>query len=446
MNRNTHSTRRQFTGGLAKAMIAAGFAPQILRAQTVGLGGGTAPSNRVAVAHMGVGSQGTGLLNNFLGQPQHQPVVICDPYQARRAAAGNNVKGKRGQAPDLANDFREVVLRKDIDACVIATPDHWHVPVALAAVKAGKDVYVEKPLGLGLNENRKLLDACLANKRIFQYGTMQRSQGHMRKGIELVLNGAIGKIKHIDVWAPAGQGGGSLVEIPVPAGLDYDLYIGPAPMKPCTKDRITPNGSYFCRDYALGFIAGWGAHPLDIAIWGIDSDQTGSWKIKGTGVFPAPDQLFNACTDWDTDITFSDGLTMKFQSNTKARDRVTAYRKDFPGDGTTFHGADGWISLSRSGFAASNLELMRGSGNKGPNTVRYGPNYYGSFLNSVKSREPSLTPIEDAVRSDAFSHLALLAIEAGQEITWDPKAYKITSPGDMSAKMDRAYRAPYAPV
>ena len=441
MNRSP-LTRRRFAGGLAQAMFAAGLAPQVVRAQTVGLGGGTAANSRVGVAHIGTGGQGTGLLRNFLNSSLHQPVVICDPYQERREAAGQVVKEKRGQAPELAGDFREVVKRQDVEACVIATPDHWHVPVALAAVRSGKDIYVEKPLGLSLNENRKLMEACLANKRVFQYGTMQRSQGHMRKGVELVLNGAFGKIQRLDVWAPGGISGGSLDEIPVPPGLNYDLYIGPAPMKPCTKDRITNNGSYHCSDYALGFIAGWGAHPLDIAIWGFQSDQAGPWKVKGTGEFPGPG-LFDACKEWDADITFADGLTMKFQSGNKAKDRVMAYRKDWQGDGTTFHGTDGWISLSRGGFDSSKIDLMRGEAGKGPKTVRYQPNYYEGFLKAVRSREPGLTPIEDAVRSDAFSHLALLAIKEAKELTWDPKAYRITAPEGLDAKMERACRAPY---
>ena len=162
-----------------------------------------------------------------------------------------------------------------IDAVVIATPDHWHVPVGLAAVRAGKDVYIEKPLGHTLAQNQAMLEACQKHKRIFQYGTQQRSQEILKRGIELVLNGYIGELQRIEVWAPAGAGGGSLDEIPVPAGLDYDLYLGPAPMKPCSKDRITSAGSWYCSDYALGFIAGWGAHPLDIAIWGMDYDQKG---------------------------------------------------------------------------------------------------------------------------------------------------------------------------
>ena len=434
--------RRRFAEGMAKAMLAAGIAPQIVRAQTVGRGGGTAPSNRVAVAHIGTGGQGTSLMLTFLNCPSHQPVVLCDPFAQRREAAGQAVKEKRGQMPELANDFREVVRRADLDACVIATPDHWHVPVALAAVRAGKDIYVEKPLGLSLNENHRLREACQAGKRIFQYGTMQRAQGHMRKGIELVLNGAIGKLQRLDVWAPGGASGGSLDEIPVPAGLDYDLYLGPAPIKPCTKDRLTSNGSYFCSDYALGFIAGWGSHPLDIAIWGIDSDQAGPWKVKASGEFPGPG-LFDACMEWDADIAFADSLTMKFQSATKAKDRVAAYRKDWQTDGTTFHGTDGWISLSRGGFDASNLDLMRGQGSKGPRAVRYEPDYHGAFLKSVVSRQPSPTPIEDAVRSDAVSHLALLAIKTGREVVWDPKAYRITAPDGMAARMDRAFRSPY---
>ncbi len=428
MTTDNQTSRRRFLGGV----IAAAAAPQFIPSRV--LGGETAPSRKIQLGHIGTGGQGTGLLHNFLTVQTATSVAIADPYQQRREASGRIVKESQGHEPKLYTDFRDLLADKSIDAVVIATPDHWHVPIGLAAVRAGKDVYIEKPLGHTLNQNRAMLDACRKHQRIFQYGTQQRSQELLKRGIELVLNGYIGELERIEVWAPAGTGGGSLDEIPVPAGLDYDLYLGPAPMKPCSKDRLTSAGSWYGADYALGFIAGWGAHPLDIAIWGLDYDQKGPVSFRGTGNFPTPNALFNTCATWDVEIKFG-SLPMHFMSDNHAEPIVKKYRSNWTGDGTTFFGSKGWVSLSRGGVAASNPDWFKLKECEGTKRVLYHNRYYQSFVDSVRDRSPSIAPIEDAVRSDAISHLSLLAIKSGGEVVWDPKAYRIVSPEPLNAQM-----------
>ena len=431
--------RRNFIG----TILAAGVAPQIVPVRV--LGGETAPSNRIRLAHLGVGGQGTGLLNNFLGVENAISVAVADPFRSRRENAGGLIKARQGHEAKLYNDFREMLADPSIDAVVIATPDHWHVPAGLAAVRAGKDVYIEKPLGKSLAQNRALLEACAKHQRVFQYGTMQRSQEMLKRGVELVLNGRIGKLERIDVWAPAGRGGGSLEEIPVPEGLDYDLYIGPAPMRPCTRDRITSSGSWYCGDYALGFIAGWGAHPLDIAVWGSDSDQAGPVTFQGKGEFPTPDGLFNTCATWDVQIAFADGVKMHFTDDQRAKPEVLKYRQNWDGNGTTFWGSEGWISLSRGSVAASNEDWFKQRDwPEGAKRVRYNGRYYRGFVDAVQNRTPGLTPIDDAVRSDALSHLSLLAITSGGPVVWDPKAYRIQSPDALNAQLSIAVRGDWA--
>jgi predicted dehydrogenase len=427
-------TRRRFLG----STLAAAAAPQIIPSRL--LGGETAPSNTIRLGHIGTGGQGNGLLRNLLGVKGAMSVAIADPFQARRESAGAKVKEAQGHEPKLHNDFRELLADDSIDAVIIATPDHWHVPIALAAVRAGKDIYVEKPLGYTLDQNRALLDAVKKHQRVFQYGTQQRSQEIIKRGIELVLNGYIGDLQRVEAWAPAGSGGGSLDEIPVPAGLDYDLYLGPAPVKPCTKDRITSAGSWYCSDYALGFIAGWGAHPLDVAVWGMDHDTRGPVRFQGKGDFPTPDALFNTCATWDVEIKFSSGVPMHFMSDNHAYPVIEKYLGKKPGDGTTFFGSKGWISIGRGYAAASNPEWLRIREPEGGRRVHYRPNYYAAFVESVRERGPSIAPIEDAVRSDAFSHLSLLAIQSGKEVTWDPAAYRIVSPDGLDAARSREIR------
>lgn len=428
------SSRRSFLAGTGAALAA----PLILPASR--LWGADAPSRTVRLGHIGVGGQGSGLLRNFLSMKGVQSVAIADPYQHKRAAAGEKVKAAQGHDPKLYSDFRELLADPSIDAVVIATPDHWHVPIGLAAVRAGKDVYIEKPLGHTLEQNKAMLDACVKHDRIFQYGTQQRSQEIIKRGIELVINGTIGEIERIDIWAPGGKGGGSLDEIPVPAGLDYDLYIGPAPMKPCTADRITNKASWFCTDYALGFIAGWGAHPLDISIWGMDYDQQGPYKIKGTGKAETPDALFNAISSWDVHMEFAGGIKTHFMSDDIAKPIVDAYRKNWCQDGTTFFGSKGWISLSRGGFAASDREWFRIEQGENAKRVLYKSSYYQAFVDSVRDHSPSVGPIGDAVRSDAMSHLSLMAIHSGEEVVWDPKAYRVVSPEKLNAQMSHPVR------
>lgn len=398
------------------------------------------PGRTIRIGHIGVGGQGGGLLRNFLSVPGAQSVAIADPVLAKREASGKKVKEAQGHEPKLYNDFRQLLADPAIDAVVIATPDHWHVPIGIEAVQAGKDVYIEKPLGYTLAQNKAMMDACVKHDRVFQYGTQQRSQEILQRGIEAVINGAIGEIERIEVWAPGGKGGGSLEEIPVPEGLDYNLYIGPAPMKPCTKDRITSPGSWYCRDYALGFIAGWGAHPLDISIWGLDHDQKGPYKIRGTGTVATPDALFNTITSWDVNVEFAGGLPMRFMSDDVAKPLVEAYRKNWCADGTTFYGSKGWISLSRGGVAASDMNLFRKKYGEGDKRVAYKNNYYRGFVEAVREHKPSVAPIGDAVRSDALSHLSVIAIESGSEIVWDPKAYRIVSPEPLNSKMSAPSR------
>jgi predicted dehydrogenase len=434
------TTRRRFLASSTAALAA----PFILPVRSAF--GAEAGSRTIRLGHIGVGGQGSSLLQNFLSVKGARSVAIADPFRQRRETAAQRVKESQGHEPKQHNDFRELLADPDIDAVVIATPDHWHVPIGLAAVRAGKDVYVEKPLGHSLAQNKAMLDACVKHDRIFQYGTQQRSQEILRRGIELVLNGAIGEIERIDIWAPKGTGGGSLEEIPVPDGLDYDLYLGPAPMKPCTKDRITSAASWFCADYALGFIAGWGAHPLDISIWGLDYDQQGPFKVRGTGAVATPDALFNTITSWDVRMEFAGGIKTHFMSDDIARPVVETYRKNWIENGTTFFGPKGWVSLSRGGYAASNPEWFRQKQGPGAKRVPYQNNYYKAFVDAVRDHKPTLGPIGDAVRSDALSHLSVLAIQSGAEVVWDPKAYRIISPEPLNGRMSHPVRGDWQQV
>lgn len=284
------TSRREFLRCGAGATLAAAIFPAIIPASALGKNGAVAPGNRLNVGVIGCGPQGLGDMGNFLNQKDCQVVAVCDAKSDQLEQARNAVNGHYGNQDCRAfHDFRELVSRSDIDACLIATPDHWHVLAALAAVNSGKDVYVEKPLAVSLEEGHALRAALHRKKRVFQFGTQQRSAWMFRFACELARNSFLGRLQHINVWAPGSAPGGSRKVVPVPAGWDYDLWLGPAPYQPYTQDRCSADNNkktwWYISDYSLGFITGWGIHPMDIAAWGAGELMDGMVTAEGRGNF-----------------------------------------------------------------------------------------------------------------------------------------------------------------
>ena len=290
----TTLTRRQFIQRTSTTALAAAAFPTLIPASALGADGTPVPSNRCVVAAIGVGPQGRGVMSGFLAQADVQVVAVCDVAKLNLDQAVNQVNQHyQNQDCKTYGDFRELLARTDIDAVLIATPDHWHVPVAIAAAKAGKDMYVEKPLGLSIEEDQMLRKVCQQKKRIFQFGTQQRSSQEFRRACELVRNGRIGTLKQINVWSAASHPGGPTKPATAPEGLNYDFWLGPAAYTPYTDgkafDNLPPGGWktwWYNYDYALGFIAGWGVHPLDIAYWGHPAMMGGPLEVEGKAIFP----------------------------------------------------------------------------------------------------------------------------------------------------------------
>ena len=417
MNAN-RVTRRGFLRSAAAGAAAGAVLPTIVPSSVFGA---DAPSNRVGFAQIGCGGRGGGVMGGFHRQKDVQCVAACDPFKSRREGTARRLGAKPYK------DFREVLALKDVDAVLIATPDHWHVPIAIAAAKAGKDMYVEKPLGITIEEDKACRAAIKRYGRIFQYGTQQRSSGHCRFGCELVRNGRIGKIHTIEVDAPAGRGGGSTKEIPVPDGFDYNLWLGPAPVSPYTKDRCTSSGTYFVYDNSIGFLGGWGAHPLDILVWGADIHNRGPVEIEGTGVIPTKG-LFNTVTTWSVKCTFADGLKLIFKHG---------------GDRTRFIGPDGWVQIRRGGISAGDPKLLKSAIKPDETHLVKSPGHCRNFVDSVKSRKPAVSTIDHAVWSNAISLLSDIAIRTRRKIKWDPKKETIVGDAQAAAMMKRAMRPPW---
>jgi hypothetical protein len=428
-NRKTNLSRRGFLAG--SSAVAVGLAaPMVLPAHVFGQ---TAPSNRVSVGHIGVGGQGGGLLGSFLGLTQGQSVAVCDPIQQRREAAAAKVNQHYADAAKTGsykgctayNDFREMIARGDIDAIVVATPDHWHVPAAIAAVRAGKDVYVEKPLGISMEHDKAMRATVHRYGAVFQYGTQQRSfSTHCAFACELVRSGYLGELKAIHVVAPNGARGGSPTPQSVPEGLDYDLWLGPAPVVPYTNDRVMGGGRWYCYDYAIGFIAGWGAHPLDIAHWGYPHIPV---EYEGTGVIPT-EGLFDTVVDWDVRGRYANGIEFTLKPG---------------GDMTTFVGTKGRVSASRGSITAEPESLLSVKIKPDEIHLLQDRHHHRNFLDCVLSRRTPASDVDSAVQSDFISHLGDIAIRTGRKICWDPLKETIVGDDAAARMMWRPMREPW---
>jgi predicted dehydrogenase len=332
------------------------------------------------------------------------------------------------------NDFRELLARDDVDAVAIATPDHWHVPQAIAAVEAGKDVYCEKPLGNTIAEGRALVRAVERRGAVFQHGTQLHSYADVRRACELVRNGRIGELKEILIGSPPGLATGLHPEMPVPDGLDYDLWLGPAPHAPYTRARVLHEaglpGWYFISDYShAGWIAGYGVHDLDIAQWGLGLERSGPVAIEGRGVYPA-DGLFDTVLTYRIEFSYANGVKIIMTDTGQNR------------HGVKFVGSRGWV-FTRGGIEAQPASVLKET--IGPSEIHLyrSPDHAQNFVDCVRSRGETITPAEIAHRATSTALLGGIACRLGRRLRWDPA--KETFPDDPEAARFLAYtmRAPW---
>ncbi len=410
--RTAKATRREFLQTAAAAVAC----PIVITSGALGGPGRLPASERVTVGKIGCGGQGSGL-----GGVTGQVVAVSDCWRDRRERWANMAKCK------AYADFRDLLARDDIDAVVVASTDCWHVHHTVAAAKAGKDVYCEKPLGVSVRQDQICRDVIKRYGRMFQYGTQQRSSSHCRFGCELVRNGYIGEVKELLVIAPDSHPGNSTKPIPVPDTLDYDMWLGPAPWRPYCGQATGGEGWWHDYDYAIGFIAGWGAHPLDILVWGYDTHLTGPWEVEGTAHIPTEGRN-NVVMQWDVKIRFANGVKMTFKPG---------------GDHTRFIGTKGWVGISRGGIKAEPESLL---------SVKLGPNdkhliqsrsHGGNFIEAVRTRQAPVSNIEDAVHSDIISHISDIAIRMKRKIVWDPAREEIIGDPEAARLLTRATREPW---
>lgn len=425
--------RRQF---LKTGFSAALAAPFFIPSSVHGRSGAVAPGSRITLGCIGVGGMGTANLKSFLTKPNAQVLAVCDVDTQHRNRARDLVNEAYGNTDCAAyNDFRELLERKDIDAVMIATPDQWHGIMGVAAARARKDIYAEKPLAYTISEGRAIVAAVQRYGVIWQTGSWQRSQRHFRFACELVRNGRIGSVHTVRVGLPFGNSIDNRGTQPCapPAGFDYDLWLGPAPWRPYNPSRCHWNFRWIS-DYSGGQLTDWAGHHCDIANWAMNTEASAPIEIAGTAIFPAAqDGLFDTPESYYFECKYAEGFTM-----------IVADRKQQPkGMGVHFIGSEGWIHVDRSGLDAHPRSLLKSV--IGPNDIRlYESNdHVDNFLDCVASRAKTITPAEVAHQAILIGHLGNIAMKLGRKVRWNPQAERFVNDAEADRLLSRPMRSPW---
>ena len=417
-------SRRSFLVASAAAAMAT---PTVVSAKALGLAEEVAPSDRITMGCIGCGGRMQRVMAAFSALKEAQLVAICDVRQAMLEAFGRKL---RVNADSRYSDFRELVARDDIDTVSIATPDHWHVLQAIAAMRAGKDVYCEKPLSNTIREGRALVEAADRYGAVFQHGTQLHSMGGVRRACELVRNGRIGKLREVRIGSPPGKACGPMPGEPVPESIDYDLWLGPAPEVPYVGRVVNRKGWYFVSDYSKsGWIAGYGVHDLDIAQWGIGQDRTGPVRIVGRGNYPRGG-IFDTILTYDIEFQYANGARIIMTDTKKNR------------HGVMFIGERGWV-FTRGGIDAQPKSLVREQ--IGPDEIHLynSPGHARNFIDCVKSRRETITPPEIAHRATSTALLGGIACQLDRPLQWDPNAERFVDDTEADRLLSCAMREPW---
>jgi predicted dehydrogenase len=440
MKNGRRITRRSILKSTATVIM-----PAIVPASVLGRAGRPAPSERVVVGCIGIGGQGDRDMMGLMADDRVQVVALCDcdrgstDYEHGRhyGLAPARAKVEKRYAPErgegtyrgvfTTGDFRELLARSDIDAVTCSSPDHWHAAIVVAAARAGKDIYCQKPLSLTIDDGRAMVDAVQRYNRVFQCGSQRRSSSRCRHACELVRNGRIGRLQTVHVGLPGGhynpREGRSPVRMPVPKELDYRTWLGPAPDAPYALDRCHWTFRWNL-DYSGGQLTDWGAHFIDMAHWGMGTELTGPVDVEGHGTFPPPTDLWNTPTAFHIESRYADGTRMIISNK---------------GGGVRFVGTDGEVTLGGS----EPKSIWESS--IGPDEIHLyqSDNHYKNFIDCVISRRRTAAPVDVAHRSITPAHLGQIAMILGRRLMWDPEKQEFIGDDRANALRRRSYRAPW---
>ncbi|MCX5671936.1 MAG: Gfo/Idh/MocA family oxidoreductase [Planctomycetota bacterium] len=432
MVRKPAVSRRAFLKGVAAAG-AAMACPAIVPSSVFGADGKVAPSNRITMGCIGVGGQGGGNQDAFLGESDCQVLAVAD-VDKNNAANGKKRTDDRYRNQDCVayRDFRELLARDDIDTISLGTPDHWHAIPVIMAARAGKDVYGEKPFSHDLREGRAMVTALSQYGRVWQTGSWQRSGGNFRFASELVRNGRIGKVHTVEVGLPTGGAGGSEQFTDPPPEMDYDFWVGPSPWAPYSKDRTHWNWRWQL-DYGGGQMMDWIGHHGDIAQWGLGTDYTGPVEVEPVNSEWPKEGLWTAPMSYKFICTFANGVKM-----------IVANDRQVPkGMGARWIGDKGWVWVDRGGFDADPKSILKDTIRPDEINLYRSPGHHRNFLDCVKSRRLTITPAEVAHRSASIGHLGQIAMQVGRKFRWNPDTEEILGDPTAAGMLGRAKREPW---
>jgi len=452
-------TRRDFLKLSAAAAATIGF-PTIVPANVFGQ---TAPSNRINVGAIGVGRISRGHdLPGIWQFDQARIMAVCD-LDAKRVEEAktliNSYYSKKTAKPYDGvtgyHNYHELLANKDVDAVVISTPDHQHAILAVDAVHARKDVYLQKPASLTIAEGRAMSNAVMASGQILQVGSQQRSWKQFHRACELVRNGRIGEIKHVEIGLPGDPSGPDASPMPIPSNLNYDAWLGSTPEVYYTEIRVHPQDGFSrpgwlrCEQFGAGMITGWGAHHVDTAHWGMNTEYTGPVEVWGTAEFPTHG-LWDVHGKFLTHAVYANGVTMDISG-------------DFP-NGIKFYGSEGWIFVTRDemvtptdpggkpgGKAAAPPQPLVASNPKildsviGPDEIHLyeSADQHGNWLDCIKSRKAPIAPAEISHRACSTCLIHHIAMKTKRKLSWDPVKEHFKNDDDANCMLSRPQRAPY---
>ncbi len=442
MNKSSGSSgsgmpRRRFLQSVGGGVFVAAFSAIIPSS----VFGATSPGKRINIGCIGVGRKGLGDMDHALKPKDKTRVVaVCDLDSNRAAAARDRVNKFYGdQGCTAIEDFRELIARKDIDAVVVSTPDHWHAIPAIEAAKAGKAVFIQKPLALTIAEGRAISDAASKNKTVFQVGSQQRSNKHFEVACRLVREGKIGQVTEIEVGLGTDPGCGVEPAMPVPKNLNYDFWLGQAPLAEYTEKRVHPQVGYDrpgwlrIRDYGAGMITGWGAHHIDIAHWGMGLERSGPISVEGWGKFPESG-LWNVHGDFDLTYRYANGVSMRVADMSKLK------------NGVRFKGTEGTIYVDRATLEATPAKILENEDLVGKKGLSDDDDqaHMDNFVDAIRDGVPTRTDAEIAHRSCTACLIGAIVMELGRKVQWDSEKEQFVNDPEADAKRARVLRAPWS--
>ena len=409
-------------------------------------------SNRITMGVIGTGNQGTGDMRNFLTDERVQVVAVCDLNKespgywdgdiagrepARVLVEWHYARAKRSgiyKGCNAYEDFRDLLARKDIDTVLIAVPDHWHSIPVIAAARAGKDIYGEKPLSLTISEGRAMANIVKSSNRVFQCGSQQRSDVRFRKACEIVRNGGIGKLETVLVGLPGGTPDFGHTRDrqdpePVPEGFNYEMWLGPAPEAPYAPARCHVNFRWIL-DYSGGQITDWGGHHPDIAQWGMGTELTGPAAIRNGQAQWAKEKIWNTAVDYYFEAHYASGVVMIVSSRLRG--------------GVTFQGSEGSVWVNRGAIEATPQSLLDWQPKENDIHLYRSDNHARNFIDCVISRKETAAPIEQAHRSITIAHLGNISLRLGRDLHWDPAQEQIIGDESANQMLSRPMRKPWS--